>query len=112
VAPAEWELSITTPESLMSFYRQLLVIGLLGLLTMNAHAVPPEGESCAQIREQIAAQTGLLPKPDTVLLEKLGTHQECGFTSAEVYRAAYADKPLPPRESREVRHRHGDDDDD
>ena len=96
----------------MSFYRQLPVIGLLGLLTMNAHAVPPEGESCAQIREQIAAQTGLLPKPDTVLLEKLGTHQECGFTSAEVYRAAYGDKPLPPKEARDGRYRHGDDDDD
>ncbi len=96
----------------MHYYRKPPVIGLLGMLVMNAHAVPAEGESCAQIREQITAQTGLLPKPDTVLLEKLGTHQECRFTSAEVYRAAYGDKPLPPREMREERHRHGDDDGD
>lgn len=96
----------------MHYYKNLPVIGLLGLLVVNAHAVPPEVESCAQIREQITAQTGLLPKPDTVLLEKLGTHQECRFTSAEAYRAAYADKPLPPRETRERRHRYGDDDDD
>lgn len=96
----------------MSFYRQLPVIGLFGLLAMNALAVTPEVESCAQIREQITAQTGLLPKPDTVLLEKLGTHQECRFTSAEVYRAAYGDKPLPPKETRDGRYRHGDDDDD
>lgn len=96
----------------MRHYRKLPVLGLLGLLAMNAHAVQPEGESCARIREQITAQTGVLSKPDIVLLEKLGTHQECGFTSAEVYRAAYGDKPLPPRETREARHRHGDDDDD
>lgn len=96
----------------MSFYKNLPVMGLLGLLAMNAHAVPIEGESCAQLREQIKAQTGLLPKPDTVLLEKLGAHQECGFSSAEVYRAAYGDKPLPPKETRDGRYRHGDEDDD
>lgn len=97
---------------MMRYYGKLPVIGLLGLLALNAHAAPPEVESCAQIREQIAAQTGLLPKPDTVLLEKLGSQQECRFTAAEVYRAAYGDKPLPPREMREGRYRHGDDDDD
>ena len=90
----------------------LPIIGLLGLLVTNAHAETPPFESCEQIRELISAKTGLLPKADTALLQKLGEHQECGFTAAEVYRAAYGDRPIPKVEGRDRSSRHQDDDDD
>ncbi|MFZ4538784.1 hypothetical protein [Propionivibrio sp.] len=87
------------------------IIGLLGLLVTNAHAESPPFESCEQIRELIRAQTGLLPKSDTALLQKLGVRQECGFTAAEVYRAAYGDRPIPQGEGRDRHSKHQDDDD-
>jgi hypothetical protein len=52
-------------------------------------------ESCDQIRAQIKAQTGVLARPDTVLLGKVGANKQCRFTSAEAYRAAWGDKPMP-----------------
>ncbi len=81
------------------------VIGLLGLLAVNANAAPSQVESCEQIRLQIKAQTGVLPKPDTTMLEKLDAQPECRFSTDEVYQAAFGDKPMPKKE-------HRDDDDD
>ena len=81
------------------------VIGLLGLLAVNANAAAPQAESCEQIRLQIKAQTGVLPTPDTAMLEKLDAQPECRFSTAEVYQAAFGDKPIPKKE-------HRDDDDD
>lgn len=77
-------------------------------LPIQSPAAVDQAETCAQIRTQIKAQTGLLPQPDTALLEQLGKHSECRFSAAEVYRAAYGDTPLPKNE----RHKHHDDDDD
>ena len=90
------------------------LIILLALSVTTAHAVPPEvqEESCERVREQIQAHTGIPAKPDTVLLAKVGANRQCRFTSAEAYRAAWGDKPLPRddqshRRSRE--HEHDDD---
>jgi hypothetical protein len=88
------------------------VIGLLGLLAVNANAAAPQGESCEQIRLQIKAQTGVLPKPDTTMLEKLDAQPECRFSTAEMYQAAFGDKPMPKKERRDRRAKHRDDDDD
>ena len=88
------------------------VIGLLGLLAVNANAATPQAESCEQIRLQIKAQTGVLPKPDTTMLEKLDAQPECRFSTAEVYQAAFGDKPVSRKERRDRRAMHRDDDDD
>lgn len=88
------------------------VIGLLGLLAVNANAAAPQVESCEQIRLQIKAQTGVLPKPDTALLGKLDAQPECHFSTAEMYRAAFGDEPMPKIEPRDRRAKHRDDDDD
>lgn len=90
----------------------LPVIGLLGLLAVNANAAPPQAESCEQIRLQIKAQAGVLPKPDTAMLEKLDAQPECRFSTAEMYRAAFGDEPMPKIEQRDRRAKHRDDDDD
>jgi hypothetical protein len=73
------------------------VIGLLGLLAVNANAAAPQAESCEQIRLQIKAQTGVLPKPDTTMLKKLHAQPECRFSPAEVYQAVYGDEPMPKK---------------
>jgi hypothetical protein len=74
------------------------VIGLLGLLAVNANAAPSQAESCEQIRLQIKAQTGvLLFNPDTAMLEKLHARLECSFSPAEVYQGVYGDKPIPKK---------------
>jgi hypothetical protein len=86
------------------------IVGLLGLLTSSVNAATPAAESCEQIRAQIKAQTGDLPKPEIAMLEKLGARSECRFSAAEVYRAAYGDKPMPQKERRA--NHHDDDDDD
>lgn len=86
------------------------IVGLLALLSANTNAAAPQVESCEQIRLKIMAQTGVLPRPDVALLEKLGARSECRFSAAEVYRAAYGDKPLPKDRRREGRRRHHDDD--
>jgi len=88
------------------------VIGFLGLLAVNANAASPKVESCEQIRLQIKTQTGVLPKPDTTMLEKLDAQPECRFSTAEVYQAAFGDKPMPEKERRDRRAKHRDDDDD
>lgn len=87
-----------------------LMIGLLGLLALNVNSAVAQAESCEQIRTQIKAQTGVLPKPDTALLGKVGAYPKCRFTAAEAYRAAYGDKPMPKDEQRERRSKHRDGD--
>jgi hypothetical protein len=88
------------------------VVGLFALLTITTNAALGQTESCPQIREQIQAQKGVLSKPDTMMLSKVGAHPECRFTSAEAYRAAWGDKPMPkdpPSESRRKKRGHDDD---
>lgn len=93
-----------------------IILAILGsVLVAAAQAAPDaavEADACTQIRTHIKAQVGLLPRPDTALLERIGAHPECRFAATEVYRAAYGDKPMPPNERRERRHKHRDDDDD
>ena len=55
-------------------------------------------------------QTGILPKTNTELLQQLSTRQECRFSAAEVYRAAYGDKSLPRQEPRSRRNHDHDND--
>jgi hypothetical protein len=44
------------------------------------------------------------------LLREIAARKDCAFTAAEVYRAAYGDRPLPPEDREQRRHRHDDDD--
>lgn len=84
---------------------------LAGIAAASGHANAAEPlPSCAQIRAEISAQTGLLPKVNTELLGKLSDRADCKFTAAEAYRAAYGDKPIPKSEVGD-RPRHDDDDD-
>lgn len=75
----------------------------------TAQEFPPG--PCDQIRAQIKEHKGIPAKPNTELLRRIGTNNQCGFTSAEVYRAAWGDTPLPSPRTRERRHRKHDDDD-
>jgi hypothetical protein len=88
--------------------KRIPIIGVFSLITLSANLAQAQAESCEQIREQIRAQSGLLPRADTALLQKLSARSECRFTAAEVYRAAYGDKPLPKTEQRG--HQSGHDD--
>ncbi len=72
----------------------------------------PQAESCEQIRAEIRAHTGMPARPNTALLGKVGANRQCRFTSAEAYRAAWGDKPLPKGEPRERRTKHREHDDD
>jgi len=65
-------------------------------------------ESCDQIRAQIQNHTDIPAKPNTVLLGKIGANNKCRFTSAEVYRAAWGDKPVPSDQGGGRRHRKHD----
>lgn len=86
--------------------------GLLGLFALNAAAASPVPESCEQIRSRIRAHAGLSDRPNTALLAKVGENRKCRFTSAEAYRAAWGDKPMPKdeRPSRRAGQREHDDD--
>lgn len=80
----------------------------------SAQAVPPaatDASICAGIRSQIQAQTGIPAAPDVDLLKKLSIHNGCRFSAAEVYRAAYGDKPVPTSNTSEQYRRSHDDDD-
>jgi hypothetical protein len=91
-------------------FKTLPLTGFICLASLCANAATGQAPSCEQLREQIQAQTGILPKPDTELLQKLGARPECRFSATEVYRAAYGDKPLPKKEARTYRkHDHDDD---
>ena len=94
----------------MSKVHRIAIVG--SLLAIYVSASVAQAESCDQIRIQIKAQVGLLAKPDTGLLQKLGARQECRFTAPEVYRAAYGDKPMPAnvKERRRAKEGHHDDD--
>lgn len=83
---------------------------VLALAAFGADAATVRAQTCTQLREQIQMQTGILPKANTELLQKLSARQECRFSATEVYRAAYGDKPLPSQEPRS--HRKHDDDND
>lgn len=80
---------------------------LVAILAGPAFAQAPA--TCEQIRNTIKMQTGILKKANTDLLQVIAARQECRFTTAEVYRAAYGDKPLPKQASR-ASDRHHDDD--
>jgi hypothetical protein len=90
-----------------------LTLMVAGLWITTAHAAAPTANdslTCGEIRTHIQAQTGVLSKPDVALLQQIAIHSGCRFTSAEVYRAAYGDKPMPKRGSPESKRRHHDDD--
>ena len=92
-------------------FKAPLLLGLLAALAMQAQAQEPARQSCAQIREQIQAQTSPLEKPDTELLKKISARSDCAFTTPEAYRAAFGDRPPAPYEPRQEREYHDDDDD-
>lgn len=98
---------------------KLARLSLLLLCIGTAHAAAPAdttanppSESCEQIRTQIQAHAGMPEKPNTLLLGKIGANRKCRFTSAEAYRAAWGDKPLPKddRPARRAKQRERDDD--
>jgi hypothetical protein len=74
---------------------QFAAITILFTLTTSALAADTQAQTCDQIRDQIEAQTGILPLVNKKLLQTLSLRQECRFSAGEVYRAAYGDKPLP-----------------
>lgn len=87
---------------------------LLALSMTTVHAATPvvQEESCNQIRAEIQAHTGIPAKSNTILLGKVGANQKCRFTSAEAYRAAWGDKPLPKDDRRDRRSKGREHDDD
>lgn len=86
--------------------------GLLILANLGANAAPATPDACEQMRTQIQTVTGLVTMPDKDLLSKLSTlHPACQFSSAEVYRAAYGDTPLPARDKGHRQPRNESDDD-
>ncbi|MCX7172693.1 MAG: hypothetical protein NT159_01905 [Proteobacteria bacterium] len=82
------------------------------MVVSNANSANSQLESCDRIRTLIRANTGIPPRVDTGLLQKLA-RPECRFSEAEVYRAAYGDKPMPKKEvlAPDARREHDDDDD-
>jgi hypothetical protein len=76
-----------------------IVIAVLVGFASTTHAAELLPQTCSQIRERIKAVTGLAAVPSIDLLQEIGKHTECNFTSAEVYRAARGDKLPPPQES-------------
>jgi hypothetical protein len=86
--------------------------GLLSLVAFCANGAEVPDQTCEQIREQIKAQSGALPKANTELLKKLSARQECRFSAAEVIRAAYGDRPFPKQDAHAHRTHVDDDDDD
>lgn len=85
--------------------RNYLLIGFLVIFGLPAYASETH-EACSLIRAEIAAQTGILEKPNTDLLRKLSDRADCAFTASEAYRAALGDTPLPRNETGESRYEH------
>jgi hypothetical protein len=75
--------------------KQFPAIALLTFVALSASAANAQAQTCGQIREQIETQTGVLPAVNVPLLQNMSARQDCRFSAAEVYRAAYGDKPLP-----------------
>lgn len=92
--------------------RFFIGIAFLAVLACDAQAQAPQAESCETIRQKIQAQTGILAKPDTAMLEKINAHPECAFTMAEVHRAAFGDQPMVRDSHSNRRDRDHDEDDD
>lgn len=91
----------------------VVLLGVLLSAAQAAAATERQPESCTDIRARIAAQTGVLARPDIAMVETVGARPDCRFTSAEVFRAAYGDRPMPEsgRHGRDRHHkRHHDDD--
>lgn len=86
-------------------------IVLLGCFANGAHAANELPATCDEIRVQIQAVTGLVSKPNMELLKHISIHHGCSFSTAEVYRAAFGDKPWPQPEAPN-RHSHPDWDED
>jgi hypothetical protein len=89
--------------------KSLFITGLLGFYCFGAHAADLSVQTCEQIREQIKAQTVVLPKTNVELLQKISIRQECQFSAPEVYRAAFGNKPFPKQDARRHRSSHDDD---
>ena len=85
----------------------LLLVVLLAGLPQFAMAVEHQLETCDQIRTDI----GVLPLADPVLLRKLAARKDCGFTSGEVYKAAYGGDLSTFRETPNYRRTEEDDGD-
>ncbi len=88
----------------------------VGTSAIAADAVDPaaalsNADPCPAIRARIAAQSGVLAQPDSALLKEIGSHQECAFSRAEVYRAGFGERPPAPVTHRRHQRRHDDDDD-
>ncbi len=89
-----------------------VILLALSISTVNAATPAVQEESCETIREEIKAHIGVPEKQNTILLSKVGANKKCRFTSAEAYRAAWGDKPLPKDDRRDRRskaHEHDDD---
>jgi hypothetical protein len=80
--------------------KQFVRITLFSMIAFGAGATEANAQSCEQLREQIESQTGVLPSVNSTLLRDISVHQECRFSSAEVYRAAFGDKPIPTKLAR------------
>jgi hypothetical protein len=89
----------------------LIAIALLGGFSSATQAAEELPQTCIQVRERIMAVTGLVAVPNIDLIQQIGKHPECNFTSAEIYRAARGDKPPPPRESHDQSRSQVQDDD-
>lgn len=77
----------------------LPMIILLGCFGSGVNAANELPAVCDEIRDQIQLVTGSVSTPNLELLQHISMHQECNFSSVEVYRAAYGDKPLPRPDS-------------
>lgn len=86
--------------------RSALLVAVLLCTALRAFAADAE-PPCEQIRAQI----GTLPLADPKLLRAMAIRKDCAFSSAEFYKAAYGDRPLPTPEQRHHQRRHDDDDD-
>jgi hypothetical protein len=89
----------------------LIAMALLGGVATATQAAEELPQTCIQIRERIKAVTGLDAVPSIDLIQQIGKHPECSFTSTEIYRAARGDKPAPPQESHDQSRSHEQDDD-
>ncbi|TVO63624.1 hypothetical protein [Denitromonas ohlonensis] len=92
-------------------FKSFVIVGLGIGLSASALAQTPSMASCEQIRTQIQAQVGIRTKPDTAMLDILSEHPECRFTAAEVFRAAFGDRPMPRNTRRDGQRNMRDDDD-
>jgi hypothetical protein len=90
--------------------KQFVAISLLSLFAFCVSAEEALAQSCEQIRGQINRQTGMLPAVNTRLLQNLSLRQDCRFSAAEVYRAAFGDRPLPKQSAFAAQTRIQDDD--